>query len=123
MAITTPALGGTTLPQVGSSDSYTETLELRGSDVIMASGAMKTDLVTSTAKRKFELRWKGLTEAQVATVETAWATVYTASVSFTSPRGGSFTVTRDNGANALDLQWYKGGGVLRADCTMRLREV
>lgn len=123
MAITTPALGGTTLPQVGSSDSYNETLELRGSDVVMASGAMKTDLVASSAKRKFELRWKGLTEANVSTVETAWATVKTASVSFTSPRGGSFTVTRDLSAMALDISWYKGGGVLRADVTMRLREV
>jgi hypothetical protein len=84
---------------------------------------MKTDLVTSTGKRKFELRWKGLTESQVTTVETAWATVYTASASFTSPRGGSFTVTRDEGATMLVSPWYKGGGVLRADCTMRLREV
>jgi hypothetical protein len=123
MAITTPALGGTTLPQVGSSDSYTETLQLRGSDVIMASGALKTDLVTTTAKRRFELRWKGLTEAQVSTVETAWATVKTATAAFTSPRGGSFTVTHDDGAMELVQTWYKGGGVLRADITMRLREV
>jgi hypothetical protein len=123
MAITAPVLGGTTLPQVGHADSYTELLELRGSDVVMASGAMKTDLVTSTAKRKFELRWKGLTEAQVTTVETAWATVKTASVSFTSPRSGSFTVTRDQGASVLDIRWYGGGGSIRADVSMRLREV
>jgi hypothetical protein len=111
------------MPQVAQPDGYSEGPELRGSDVVMASGAIATDLVVATAKRTFELRWKGMTEAQVTTIETAWATVYIASQSFTSPRGGSFTVTRDVGAKKLDLEWYKGGGVLRADVTMRLREV
>lgn len=113
------------MPSVAHSDGYSESLELRGSNVIMASGAMVTDLVVSTAKRKFELRWRGLTENQVSTIETAWATVYTASVSFTSPRGGSFTVTRDEGAMTLDMTWYGTGkaNTVLADVTMRLREV
>ena len=58
MAITTPVLGGTTMPQVGH-DGYNEELELRGSDVIMATGAMATDLVQAGAKRKFELQVEG----------------------------------------------------------------
>ena len=123
MAITTPVLGGVTLPQVMWRDGYSEGLELRGSDMIMASGAMKTDLVQSTGKRKFELKWRGLTESQVSTVENGWATVYTASVAFTSPRGGTFTVTRDTGSNALELNWYKTASGMRADVSLRLREV
>jgi hypothetical protein len=123
MAITTPSLGGTTLPQIARADGYTERLELRGVDVVMASGAMATDLVNSTAKRKFELRWKALTESQVTTLETAWATVKTASVSFTSPRGGTFTVTRDVESKELELKWYGAGTGMRADASMKLREV
>ena len=87
MAITTPVLGGTTLPQV-EHGGYDEELQLHGSDVVMASGTMATDLVATGGKMRFELRWKGLTEAQVTTVKTAWATVYTASVAFTTPLGG-----------------------------------
>ena len=123
MAITTPVLGSTTLPQVMWHDGYSEGLELRGSDVIMASGAMKTDLVQTNAKRKFELKWRGLTETQVSTVESGWASVKTASASFTSPRGTTYTVTRDTGSNALELTWYKTASGMRADCSMRLREV
>ena len=124
MAITAPVLGGTTMAQVGHRDSYNETLELRGGDIITANGTMLTDLVQASAKRKFELKWVGLTEAQVSTIETAWATVATASVSFTSPRGGTYTVTRDTGAMALDIRLYgSGAGVVRGDVSMRLREV
>lgn len=132
MAVTTPILGGsvsggthtggTTLPQC-TRDGYDEQLELWGSDVVMASGAVKTDIVQANAKRKFELRWKALTEDQVSTVETAWATVKTATAGFTSPRGNKYTVTRDVGAKSLDLRWYGAGSAMRADVTMRLREV
>lgn len=123
MAITTPTLGGTTLPQVARADGYTERLELRGADVIMASGALATDLVAANAKRRFELRWKAMTEAQVTTIETAWATVKTASVTFVSPRGATYTVTRDMDAKEIDLKWYGAGTSIRADVTMKLREV
>jgi hypothetical protein len=123
MAITIPVLGGTTMPQIARTDGYSERVELRGSDIVMASGALATDLVNSTAKRKFELRWKGMTEAQVTTIETAWATVKTASTSFTSPRGGSFTVTRDEGSKEIELRWYGAGSTIRADVSMKLREV
>lgn len=111
------------MPQVARNDGYTERSELRGADVVMASGAMATDLVTANAKRRFELRWKAMTEAQVTTIETAWATVKTASASFTSPRGSTYTVTRDVNAKELDLKWYGAGSSIRADVTMKLREV
>ena len=123
MASTTPALGGTTLPQVGAHDSYMEFPGYRGADLEMASGALATDLISTSVKRRFELAWLGLTEAQVSTVLTAFATVRDSSASFTSPLGGSYTVTRDYGAMEVELSWYRGGGVARADARMRLREV
>ena len=123
MAITTPVLGGTSLPQVGAHDSYNEYPGYRGADLEMASGALATDLISTSVKRRFELAWLGLTEAQVSTVLTAFATVRDSSASFTSPLGGSYTVTRDFGAMEVELSWYRGGGVARADCRMRLREV
>ena len=123
MAITLPVVGGVTLPQVGHRDSYNEVLELRGSDVIMASGAMATDLVQSEPKRKFELKWKALTEDDLADIETAWESLATASGSFTSPRGGSYTVTRDQGATGLEITLYGSAVGIRADVSLRLREV
>ncbi len=123
MAITTPALGGTTLPQVYVKGGFVEYPGYRGADLEMASGALATDLISTSVKRHFELYWVGLTEAQVNTVLTAFATVDDSSASFTSPVGGSHTVTRDYGALELEVQWYRGGGVARADVRMRLREV
>ena len=123
MPVSTPSLGGTSLPQVGAHDSYMEFAGYRGADLEMASGALATDLVSTSVKRRFELAWLGLTETQVNTVLTAFATVRDSSASFTSPLGGSYTVTRDYGAMEVELSWYRGGGVARADCRMRLREV
>lgn len=123
MPVSTPSLGGTSLPQVGAHDSYMEFAGYRGADLEMASGALGTDLVSTSVKRRFELAWLGLTEAQVSTVLTAFATVRDSSASFTSPLGGSYTVTRDYGAMEVELSWYRGGNVARADCRMRLREV
>lgn len=124
MAITTPALGGTTLPQVYVKGGFMEYPGYRGADLEMASGALATDLISTSVKRRFELYWVGLTEAQVSTVLTAFATVDDSSASFTSPLGGSYTVTRDYGALELEITWYMvGGGTARADVRMRLREV
>lgn len=127
MAITTPVLNSITLPQVTSKDGFMEYVEYRGADTEMLSGAVVTDLVSTSAKRRFELSWVGLTEDQVTNASTgvlkAWEGVRSGSASFTSPRGGSYTVTRDVGELELQITWYKGGGVLRADVRMRLREV
>lgn len=127
MAITTPVLNSINLPQVGSKDSFLEFAQYRGADMEMASGAIATDLVSTSLKRRFELAWVGLTEDQVTNASTgllkAWEAVRSGSASFTSPRGGSYTVTRDIGELELQITWYKGGGGLRADVRMKLREV
>jgi hypothetical protein len=127
MAITIPTLGGVTLPQVGNRDSFTETVEYRGSDMEMASGALATDMVSASQKRRFELGWVGLTETQVLHATTgvlkAWDAVRAGSATLVTPRGGSYSVTRDVGALEVEVRWYKTASGLRADVRMKLREV
>jgi len=123
MAITTPVLGGTTLPQVGA-DGYDERPLLRGVQTTMANGALATDLTSSTVKRKFELRWKLLSEAEASTVVSAWsAMVVAGSAAFTSPLGGTYTVTHDDQLELTTI-WQKltRTGAL-GDLTLRLQEV
>lgn len=123
MAVTTASLGGVTLPHV-EPEGYTEGYGYRGADREMLDGTVHTALVTATAKRTFELRWRELTESQVTTLRSAFATVSSASASFTTPLGGTYTVTREVGFFALDIQWRSSrGSVGRASATMRLREV
>lgn len=103
MAVTTPVLGGINLPQVEAKSGFREFVEYRGADTEMVSGAIGTDLVSTSQKRRFELYWVGLTETQVTHASTgvlkAWDAVRSSSASFTSPRGGSHTVTpRHRGA-------------------------
>lgn len=127
MAITTPVLGGINLPQVAAKDGFREWVEYRGADMEMLSGAIGTDLVSTSQKRRFELFWIGLTETQVTDASTgvlkAWDGVRAGSASFTSPRGGSHTVTRDIGALDVEVTWYATASGLRADVRMKLREV
>jgi len=122
MAVTTATLGGITLPNV-QPDGFREEYGYRGSDREMLSGAMVTDLVTATPKRTFELTWREMTETQVGTLKTAFATVDDSSAALVTPLGATVTVTRDIGALALDIRWTSRRATARATVTMRLREV
>ena len=57
MAVTTATLGGVTLPDVAD-DGFDEAYGYRGADRRCWMGRC-TALVTTTAKRRFELRWRG----------------------------------------------------------------
>lgn len=122
MAISTATLGGVTLPDV-TTDGFREGYGYRGSDREMLSGAVVTDLVTASAKRTFELSWRELTETQVGTIKTAFATVDDGSATLVTPLGSTVTVTRDIGFMAIDIQWRSRGRKVRADVTIKLREV
>lgn len=126
MPVTSASLGGVALPPVSARDGYREWFEYRGSDTEMVSGAIGTDLVSTSQKLRIELYWIGLSESAVtgaSGVLAAWATVKNSSASFTSPRGGSHTVTRDIGALDVEVNWYSSASGLRADVRMKLREV
>ncbi len=122
MAITTATLGGSSLPTIAP-DGYRQTVEYRGSDRVMLSGALSTDLISTSSKQRFELRWTMLTETQVAVVVAAWALVRDGSAAFVSPLGVSHTVTRDVGVLELEITWQAVRLDPRASVTMRLREV
>lgn len=118
-----PVLGGTTLPAIAAADGYTETLDYRGSMRRMADGSVVTQLVASAVKRKFRLSWPALTDAQKATLITAYATVDDSSASFTAPTGASYTVTRDPDSSGLSLEMFMiAGGSTRWRASLFLEE-
>ena len=123
MAVTTATLGGVTLPHVAD-DGFDESYGYRGADREMLDGSVHTALVTTTAKRRFELRWREVTESQIATLQSAFATVRDGNATFVTPRGGSYTVTRDVGFFELDIKWKSRRQVIKAtSVTLKLREV
>ena len=122
MTVSTATLGGVTLPDV-EPEGFDEDYGYRGSDREMLDGSIATDLVTTTAKRVFELRWWNLTESQVSTLKSAFATVRDGSASLVTPLGATVTVTRDIGEMALQIRWRSRRRNPRATATLRLREV
>ncbi len=126
MATTTPALGGQTLAEPAADGGYKEELFYRGASVLMADGSIKIDLVQSTAKLEFTLKWTGITTAQRTTIETAFATIKTSfsSNNFTAPTGTQYTVTRHPSQDTLDWDSTMiAGNTLRWGTSMKLREV
>jgi hypothetical protein len=121
MAFTTPALGGTTMPQCSE---YRYQRGYRGGAVRLGSGTVAYDLVTATVKRTFELSWRNVSEANRDTINTAYATVASASASLTTPDGVTATVMRAE--DQPTLEWSavaKSGSVFLWSTTMRLEEV
>jgi hypothetical protein len=118
-----PVLGAVTLPAIAATDGYSETLDYRGGFRRNASGGVVTQLVASAVKRKFRLTWPALTDAQKATVVSAFATVDDSSASFTAPTGTAYTVTRDPDSPGVSFDMFMiGGGTTRWRCTLFLEE-
>ena len=116
-------LGAVTLPAIAATDGYSETLDYRGGFRRNASGGVVTQLVASAVKRKFRLTWPALTDAQKATVVSAFATVDDSSASFTAPTGTAYTVTRDPDSPGVSFDMFMiGGGTTRWRCTLFLEE-
>ena len=118
-----PVLGAVTLPAIAATDGYSETLDYRGGFRRNASGGVVTQLVASAVKRKFRLTWPALTDAQKATVISAFATVDDSSAAFTAPTGTAYTVTRDPDSPGVSFDMFMiGGGTTRWRCTLFLEE-
>ena len=118
-----PVLGSVTLPAIAAADGYSETLDYRGGFRRNASGGVVTQLVASAVKRKFRLTWPALTDAQKATVISAFATVDDSSASFTAPTGTAYTVTRAPDSPGVSFDMFMiGGGTTRWRCTLFLEE-
>lgn len=118
--MTTPALGGTSLPEPSE---YEETESYRGGGRLMASGAVVFDLLSTTAKHSYVLTWDALTASQKSTIKTAFATVKNSSAAFTTIEGASVTVTRDPEQADITFKAIAAAGGTRWSTTMKLREV
>lgn len=95
MAISTPTLGGVTLPVPSKYDEENFT---KGTVKRMANGALVRDLVQSGAKNRFMLDFDMLTDAQRTSVRSGVATVRDgSSVTFLAPTGTSYTVVLAEG--------------------------
>lgn len=121
MAVSTPTLGGYTLPVPSG---YEEVGGYRGGSVQLASGGIHFDVVDSTYKRTWLLTWRGLTAAQKSTILAAYAAIKTGAVAFAGPDGAAANVTRSPGQT--DLVWAAKAtpaGTWLWETTMELREV
>lgn len=117
---TTPTLGGTSLP---SPSGYNERVGYRGAPSEMADGTLAWDLVNTNAKREFTVIWRAITAANKTTIETAFATVKSASATFLSPTNVSYTVTRHPEQAEIEFEAVKQNSTtLRFNVEMRLRE-
>ena len=107
MAVSAPVLAGQTL---ASPITYRKTRTYRGGRQIMASGALVTDLVSTTAKHRWELGWALLTDAQYTTLRTAYDAIKDTSGSYTDVDGVVYTVTLDENFDGLEIEAVKIGG-------------
>jgi hypothetical protein len=121
MAFSAPTLAGSTL---AAPQRYNISRTYRGGTSVMADGSLSTDLVSTTAKRVWELGWDWLTDAQRTTLEAAFDAIKDASGTFVDVSGTSYTVTLDEGAPELNFEAVKIlGNNQRWRATLKLRQV
>ena len=124
MAISVPTLGGQTIFTNTYPNRYKQTVGYRGGTSIMADGSMTTDLVSTTAKLRWEIGWDWLTSAQVATLKTAVDAIKNTSGTFVDVDGTSYTVTLDDGFLDVEIEMKKVAGNNQRFSTMiKLRQV
>ena len=102
---------------------FAETLSFRGKTIERADGSQSTDLVQSSAKRTFVLKWKMLSASEKADIITAFTAIKDTSGAFIAPDGSAYTVTREGDAD-LEFEFVRSsGGVFGYDSSLQLREV
>lgn len=116
---TTPTLASTSLP-VPKEFSYG--LIYRGGTLEMADGSIVHDLVDSTARHLFRMRWELLTSTELGTIKTAYAAVKDTTGTFLSIENVSYTVTRPDGAELRVDAVVTAGGDIKFNVAMELVE-
>ena len=120
MAQTQPVLAGQNLPYPRE---YQEKVRWVGGDVVMADGTVKHDLVQTGTKRMFRLTWSIRPESEIDNILTAYGLTGGDPVSFTTPVGGTYTVTRPPGDSGLQIDWRRIGSAFYGSTAMELVEV
>lgn len=120
MAIaTTPVLGAATLP-MPAEQPYTR--YYRGGTNEMADGSIVHDLVDTTARHTFRLRWEYLTATELGTITGAWDAIKNATASYTSIANTTHTVTQPDGAELDVSPVVAAGGEILYHVSMVLVE-
>lgn len=116
---TTPTLGGVSLP-IPKEQSYARLF--RGGTLMMADGSIVHDLVDTTVRYRFRLRWEYLTATEKGTIQTQWDAIKNATATYLSVENASHTVTQPEGAE-MDVQVeVTAGGELAYHVSLELLE-
>ena len=90
----------------------------------MADGSLSTDLVSTSAKLRWELGWDWLTSAQVTTLKAAVDAVKASSGTFVDVDTTSYTVTLDENFLEVEIEMKKvAGNNQRFAASIKLRQV
>ena len=115
-----PILAGQTL---ADPTGYKRRRTYRGGRSGMADGSLVIDLVNTNAKMIWELSWPALTDAQFATLRTAFDALKNTSGAFTDIDGAAYTVTLAEDFEELEREAVRAKAGTRWASAIRLREV
>lgn len=120
MAVATqPTLGGVTLayPEDQNYERF-----FRGGTLEMADGSIVKDLVDTTVRHRFRLRWRLLTSTEKGTIQTQWDAIKDATATYLSIENASYTVTQPEGATLSVTPRVTASGEIAFDVEMELIE-
>lgn len=120
MAVSAPVLAGQTL---ATPQEYERKRQYRGGRQIMLDGSTVVDLVSTTAKHEWQLSWGLMTDAQYATLQTAFDALKDTSGAYTDIDGAAYTVSLD-GVPEVTKEAVKaaGAGNVRWQVSITLRQ-
>lgn len=116
---TTPTLGGVTLP-MPKEQSYARLF--RGGTLQMADGSIVHDLVDTTVRYRFNLRWELLTSTEKGTIQTQWDAIKNTTATYLSIENASHTVTQPDGAELKVTPRVTAAGEILFDVECELLE-
>lgn len=116
---TTPTLAGTTLP-VPKEQQYGKLY--RGGTLEMADGSIVHDLVDTTVRHRFRLRWEYLTQTEKNSIATAYEAIKNTTGTYLSVENVSYTVTRPDGGEMDVTVEVVAGGELAFHVAIELLE-
>jgi hypothetical protein len=116
---TQPTLGGVTLAYP---DSQTYTRFFRGGTLEMADGSIVHDLVDTTVRHRFRLKWTLLNSTEKGTIQTQWDAIKNATATYVSIENASYTVTQPEGAEMSVTPRVTASGEIAFDVELELIE-
>lgn len=116
---TTPSLGGQALA-LPTAQNYERLF--RGGTLTMADGSIVHDLVDTTVRYVFHIKWTLLTSTEKSTIQTAWDAIKNATATYVSIENSSHTVTQPDGARLSVTPIVTSAGEILFDVELDLIE-